>query len=89
MVLPRVLIADMDEALHNRLKSLAASHQRSIEDEAKELLSSAVARLEPGKREHIVDAAERLFGKSHGFDLELPGRNCETERTPPDFSVEP
>lgn len=79
----------MDEALHDRLKSMAVSHHRSIEDEAKELLSYAVARLEPGKREHIVDAAERLFGKDHGFELQLSDRNSGPERTPPDFSAEP
>ena len=84
--MPSVLIRNVDDALHKRLKDRAASHRRSLGEEARELLRVAVARDDQPEREHIVDAAARLFGKKYGFDLDLPDRNSEPERAPPDFS---
>lgn len=81
-----VLIRNVDEALHRRLKASAASHRRSLEEEARELLRAAVARQETSPRENLVDIAQRLFGHEHGADLDLPPRGSAPERTPPDFS---
>jgi hypothetical protein len=50
----------------------------------RDLLRKAVAR-QPDE-EHIVDLALRLFGPKHGFDLDIPPRDSEPERPPPDFS---
>jgi plasmid stability protein len=81
---PSLLIRNIDKTLHARLKERAAVHRRSLEEEARELLRSAVAR-QP-REENIVDIARRLFGPKHGFDLVIPPRGSAPERPPPDFT---
>ena len=81
-----VLIRNVDEALHRRLKASAASHRRSLEEEARELLRAAIARQETSSRENLVDIAQRLFGSKHGADLDLAPRGSAPEGTPPNFS---
>ncbi len=80
-----VLIRNVDEALHRRLKERAASHRRSLEEEARELLRVGVAsRVAPG-RENLADIAGRLFGAAHGAELELPQRGSAPVRAPTDL----
>lgn len=64
-----VLIRNVDDALHTRLKASAAAHRRSLEEEARELLRAAVARQEAPPRENLASLARRLFGPEHGTDL--------------------
>lgn len=82
--MPSLLIRNVEETLHTRLKQRAAAHHRSLEAEARELLRLALAR-QP-QQENIMDIAGRLFGPKHGFDLPVPSRRQEPERPPPDFS---
>ena len=81
-----LLIRNVDEALHDRLKERAAARNRSLEEEARELLRFAIARQAAEPREHLVDVALRLFGPEHGIDLDLPSRGSAPTRPPPDFS---
>lgn len=81
-----VLIRNVDEALHSRLKASAASHRRSLEEEVRELLRAAVARQGTSPRENLVDIARRLFGREHGVDLGIPSRGSAPASTPPDLS---
>ena len=81
-----VLIRNVDEALHTRLKASAAAHRRSLEEEARELLRAAVARQEAPPRDTLVTLARRLFGPAHGADLAIPPRGAAPGRRPPDFS---
>ena len=80
-----VLIRNVDETLHKRLKASAASHRRSLEEEARELLRAAVARQEAPK-ENLANIAQHLFGHEHGADLDIPPRGSAPERKLPDFS---
>lgn len=80
-----VLIRHVDEALHARLKASAATHRRSLEEEARELLRAAVARQEAPARPNLASLAQELFGPSHGVDLELPVRGSAPISQPPDF----
>ena len=57
-----LLIRDLDAVLHMRLKASAAAHRRSLEEEARALLRTAVARQEAPARENLVTLARRLFG---------------------------
>jgi antitoxin FitA len=57
-----LLIRHVDEALHKRLKASAAAHNRSLEDEARELLRVAVAPQDTTPRENLATLARRLFG---------------------------
>ena len=81
-----VLIRNVDDALHARLKASAAAHRRSLEEEARELLRAAVARQLVPPRENLVALASRLFGREHGVDLDIPPRGSARRRDPPDFS---
>ena len=83
-----VLIRNVDEALHRRLKERAASHRRSLEEEARELLRVGVAsQMAPG-RENLADIAIRLFGAVHGAELTIPPRGSAPARPPPDLGSE-
>ena len=82
-----LLIRNVDDALHARLKEAAARHRRSLEEEARELLRAAVARQEQeASGESLVEIARRLFGPEHGVDLDIPPRGSAPSRPPPDFS---
>jgi plasmid stability protein len=80
-----VLIRNVDDALHARLKASAAAHRRSLEEEARALLRAAIARQET-PRESLTSLARRLFGPEHGADLALPPRGTAPASAPPDFS---
>ena len=81
-----VLIRHVDDSLHARLKASAAAHRRSLEEEARELLRTAVARQSVSERENLAGVARRLFGPDHGADLDLPMRGSAPASEPPDFA---
>ena len=86
-VLASLLIRNVDPALHARLKARAAAEGRSLEEEARELLRSAVARPPPPKPDlNLADLALSLFGSERGVELEIPPRDAAQDRPPPDFS---
>lgn len=80
-----LLIRNVDKALHSRLRARAAEHRRSLEEEARELLRTALARQETEARDNIVDIAQRLFGPEHGAELDTPPRGRAPETPPPEF----
>lgn len=82
-----LLIRNLDPALHGRLKARANANHRSLEEEVRETLRRDVAReATPGKKESLVDIADRIFGPNGGFDLDLPPRGSMPGREPTDFS---
>lgn len=82
-----LLIRDVDDALHARLKEAAARYRRSLEEEVRELLRAAVARQDaPEQQENLADIARRLFGPENGVDLDIPPRGDAPSRPPPDVS---
>lgn len=81
-----VLIRNVDDTLHARLKARAAAHHRSLEEEARELLRAAIARQGAPARENLAAVARRLFGPEHGVDLDIPPRGSAPESISPDFS---
>ena len=84
--MPSVLIRNVDETLHKRLKASAATHRRSLEEEARELLRACVARQDASRDENVADIVERLFGdEKDNFDLDIPARG-RTPKLPPPFS---
>jgi antitoxin FitA len=86
-ILASLLIRNVDAALHERLKARATAHRRSLEEEARELLRSAVARPPPPKPDlNLADLALTLFGPERGVPLEIPPRDPAQDRPPPDFS---
>jgi plasmid stability protein len=88
--MPSLLIRNVDPALHARLKSQAADHRRSLEEEVRVLLREGVGLAESVVTgADIVRLAERLFADANGIDLELPPRDWRGDRSPPDFGGEP
>lgn len=82
-----LLIRNVDPGLHARLKARAAAHHRSLEEEARSLLRTGLARTEAKPPLDLVELATRLFGPDNNInDLEFPPRDRSPGRTPPDFS---
>ena len=77
-------IRKLDNTVKARLRLRAAQHGRSMEEEARQILSAAVTAEPVNQGQQMVDAFREVFGSRGGFDLELPSRN--TEWTPPTFA---
>jgi plasmid stability protein len=75
-------IRNIDDALKSRLRIRAAEHGRSMEEEARDILRSALAVVEP-EPENLAVAIRRRFGPLGGVDLDIPPR--EPMRDPIDF----
>jgi len=77
-----ITIRNLDDALERKLRLRAAARNRSIEDEARDILRTALAQ-EPADNKHLVDAIRELVEPLGGIELELPPRG--PMREPPDF----
>ncbi len=76
-----ITIRNLDDDVKTRLRVRAASHGRSMEEEARLILREAVGR-KPSSRD-LASIIRAHFGPSRGVDLELPSR--EPIREPPRF----
>jgi plasmid stability protein len=76
-------IRRLEDGVKSRLRIRAASHGRSMEEEAREILKSALNR-EPVPGLNLADSIRRHLAETGGFLLELPPR--EPIRDPPDFT---
>jgi antitoxin FitA len=76
-------IRKLDEKTKAKLRVRAAHHGRSMEEEARELLRTAL-KGRPVEKVSLADAIHRRFAALGGVELELPRR--EPMREPPDFS---
>ena len=76
-------IRQLDEKTKTRLRVRAAHHGRSMEEEAREILRSALTGSSPAKG-NLAEAVQRRFRAFGGLELELPCR--ETIRQPPEFA---
>lgn len=75
-------IRRIDPAVKERLRVRAAQHGRSMEEEARRILSDACSPVEVPKS--LGELALALFGPEGGVELDLPTR--QPLREPPDFS---
>lgn len=78
-----ITIRNLDDALKERLRRRAARHGRSMEDETREILATALA---DGRRSdsNLAETLRRRFADVGGVDLQLPAR--EALRDPPRFN---
>ncbi|MFX1716196.1 FitA-like ribbon-helix-helix domain-containing protein [Paraburkholderia sp. A1RO-5L] len=76
-------IRNLDEPLKARLRVQAARHGRSMEEEARDILRSALA-AEPLQGDSLVDTIRRRVAPFGGVELELPARESTRE---PDLGV--
>ena len=66
-------IRNIDDQLKARLRVRAAMHGRSMEDEARDILRSALSR-EPGSGQTLVDAIRARVALVGGAELDIPAR---------------
>lgn len=78
-----LVIRKLDDRTKSKLRIQAAHHGRSMEEEAREILRSALAKREAGT-ENLAQAVRRTFAALGGVELHIPERG--PMREPPDFS---
>jgi len=78
-----ITIRNLDESVKRKLRLRAAHRNRSMEDEARDILRTALAQepLPPG---NLADAIRRRIEPLGGVELSVPPRG--PMREPPDFS---
>lgn len=75
-------IRNLDDSVKLRLRVQAAQHGRSMEEEARTILSAALPET-PRRTEGLGTAIRRRFAPLGGMELELPPREKMPE--PPSF----
>ncbi len=70
-----ITIRQLDEKTKTRLRVRAAHHGRSMEEEAREILRSALTASSPAKG-NLAETIHRRFAAFGGLDLELPRRDA-------------
>lgn len=69
-----IVIRRLDEKTKSRLRIRAAHHGRSMEEEAREILRSALT-AGPHANANLADAIRKRFAAFGGLVLELPPRD--------------
>ena len=77
-----ITIRNLDDRLKSRLRVRAAQHGKSMEEEAREILRSALAEQKAAPR-NLAKVIRGRFVRVGGVDL--PIREREPVREPPDF----
>lgn len=80
-IVPSILIRKIDDRTKSRLRVRAASHGRSMEEEAREILRAAL--ISPATGGNLSEMIRRRFASIGGVNLELPRRDLMRE--PPRF----
>ena len=75
-------IRNIDNAIKTRLRIRAALHGKSMEEEARDILRSALS-TEPVRPRDLGSAIHERFAALGGVDL--PETRREPSRAPPDF----
>lgn len=81
--MPSLTIRNLDEETKSRLRVRAATHDRSMEEEARVILRTALAR--DSTPADLAVAVRKRFARFGGVELELPGR--DPIREPPDLGT--
>ena len=78
-----ITIRNLDETVKRKLRLRAAQRNRSMEDEARDILRTALAQ-ELAQAGNLADAIRRRLEPLGGVELPLPTRG--PMREPPDFT---
>ena len=82
MTVASITIRNLDDTLKSRLRIQAAVHGRSMEDEARDILRSALNR-EPTRKGSLAASIRARFAPLGGVELSVVAR--EPMRAPPSF----
>ena len=77
-----ITIRNLDNETKRRLRIRAAHHERSMEEEVRDILTCTLAREEAGSKD-MLKRIHKRFATLGGVELEIPKR--ESLRTPPKF----
>lgn len=69
-----ISVRDLDDDVAARLKVRAAQHGRSMEAEARAILTAAVAAADD-ERPNLAQAIRKSFATIGGIDLDIPPRS--------------
>jgi plasmid stability protein len=75
-----ITVRRLDDAVKSRLRVRAASHGRSMEEEAREILKAGLS-PHPARRLNLAESIRRHIDPIGGVDLAIPRR--ERVRQPP------
>jgi plasmid stability protein len=78
-----ITIRNLDEALKRKLRVRAAQRNRSMEEEARDILRTALAQ-QPTQAGNLADAIRGRVEPFGGFELSFPPRGAMRE--PPDLT---
>jgi len=78
-----ITIRNLDDSLKRKLRVRAAEQNRSMEEEARDILRRVLSE-ERAPRNNLADSIRRRVEAVGGIDLVLPARG--PIREPPDFS---
>jgi len=81
-IMASITIRNLEEVLKAKLRMRAAQHGRSMEDEVRHILRSALAEKEP-RPTNLFEAIRRRITPLGGVDLDIPRRG--SMRDPPHF----
>jgi plasmid stability protein len=84
LAMATLVIRNVEDELHTRLKAQAAAHSRSMEEEARVLLRQGLAASPTETPGSFGQAMRAIFEPLGGF--EFPEMPREALRQPPDFS---
>jgi len=84
--MPTLVIRNIDDDLHARLKASAKERGRSMEADVRARLRESLAAENPASGQTLGEAVRAVFGPLGGVEFELPERGEFMERDPPDFS---
>lgn len=73
-------IRNIDDQLKARLRVQAARHGRSMEDEARDILCSALSTEGEDSRQSLIESIRRRIAPLGGVDLDLPIRDAIPDR---------
>lgn len=76
-----ITIRKLDDSVKAKLRIQAARHGRSMEEEARSLITAALAKK--SKRPNLAELIRKRMEPLGGVELEIPPR--EPMREPPDF----
>jgi plasmid stability protein len=68
-----ITIRQLEENTKQKLRMRAARHGRSMEQEAREILKSALSQPEEQSKD-LIESIRRRFAKYGGVDLKIPPR---------------
>jgi plasmid stability protein len=83
-IMATLTIRQLDDKTKSKLRVQAAHHGRSMEEEAREILRSALTSAGLQKR-NLAESIRQRFSAFGGVELELPKR--DPVRQPPDFAA--